>query len=50
MSEILMKYKWFGPIIEKMDRDIKRIFLKNFRMRDKNYFPEGDYEKFPNAR
>ena len=44
MSEILMKYKWMGPIIEKMDRDIKRIFMKNFRMRDKNYFPEGDYK------
>jgi len=44
MSEILKKYKWMGPIIEKMDRDIKRIFMKNFRMRDKNYFPEGDYK------
>jgi len=44
MSEILMRYKWLGPIIEKMDRDIKRIFMKNFRMRDKNYFPEGDYK------
>lgn len=44
MSEILMKYKWVGPAIEKMDRDIKRIFLKNFRMRDKKYFPEGDYK------
>ena len=44
MSEILKKYRWFGPFIEKMDRDIKRIFMKNFRMRDKNYFPEGDYK------
>ncbi|MFX0035793.1 MAG: (Fe-S)-binding protein [Candidatus Hermodarchaeota archaeon] len=44
MSELLMKYKWIGPAIEKMDRDIKRIFLKNFRMRDKKYFPEGDYK------
>ncbi|KKN17890.1 hypothetical protein LCGC14_0961290 [marine sediment metagenome] len=44
MSEILKKYKWMGPIIEKMDRDIKRIFMKNFRMRDKNFFPEGDYK------
>ncbi len=33
-----------GPIIAKMDRDIKRIFMKNFRMRDKNFFPEGDYK------
>ncbi len=44
MSEILEKYKWIGPIIEKMDRDLKRIFMKNFRMRDKNFFPEGDYK------
>ena len=44
MSEILKKYKWMGPIIEKMDRDVKRIFMKNFRMRDKNFFPEGDYK------
>ena len=44
MSEILKKYKWMGPIIQKMDRDIKRIFMKNFRMRDKNFFPEGDYK------
>jgi Fe-S oxidoreductase len=33
-----------GPLIEKMDRDIKRIFMKNFRMRDKNFFPEGEYK------
>lgn len=44
MGEILEKYKWMGPIIAKMDRDIKRIFMKNFRMRDKNFFPEGDYK------
>ncbi|TFF99354.1 MAG: (Fe-S)-binding protein [Promethearchaeota archaeon] len=44
MSDILDKYKWMGPIIQKMDRDIKRIFMKNFRMRDKNFFPEGDYK------
>ena len=44
MSEILKKYKWVGPFIQKMDRDIKKIFMKNFRMRDKNYFPEGDYK------
>ena len=44
MSEILKKYKWMGPIIAKMDRDVKRIFMKNFRLRDKNFFPEGDYK------
>ncbi|TFG28810.1 MAG: (Fe-S)-binding protein [Promethearchaeota archaeon] len=44
MSDILNKYKWMGPIIDKMDRDIKRKFMKNFRMRDKNFFPEGDYK------
>jgi len=44
VSDILKKYKWMGPIIEKMDRDIKRIFMKNFRMREKNFFPEGDYK------
>jgi fumarate reductase (CoM/CoB) subunit B len=43
MSDILNKYKWMGPIIDKMDRDVKRKFMKNFRMRDKNFFPEGDY-------
>ena len=44
MSDILDKYKWMGPIIAKMDRDIKRTFMKNFRMRDKNFFREGDYK------
>jgi len=44
MAEILKKYKWMGPIIDAMDRDIKRIFMKNFRMRDKNFFPEGEYK------
>ncbi len=44
MSDILDKYKWMGPIIQKMDRDTKRVFMKNFRMRDKNFFPEGDYK------
>ena len=44
MSEILKKYKWMGPIIQKMDRDVKKVFMKNFRMRDKNFFPEGDYK------
>ncbi len=44
MGEILKKYKWMGPIIDAMDRDIKRIFMKNFRMRDKNFFPEGEYK------
>ena len=44
MSNILDKYKWMGPIIDKMDRDVKRKFMKNFRMRDKNFFPEGDYK------
>ncbi len=33
-----------GPIIGKMDRDTKKIFMKNFRMRDRNFFPEGDYK------
>ncbi|MFX1338972.1 MAG: (Fe-S)-binding protein [Promethearchaeota archaeon] len=44
MGEILKKYKWMGPIIDAMDRDIKRLFMKNFRMRDKNFFPEGEYK------
>ncbi|MHA1527268.1 MAG: hypothetical protein ACTSQD_09560 [Promethearchaeota archaeon] len=42
MGEILDKYKWMGPIIEKMDSDIKRIFMKNFRLREKNFFSKGD--------
>ena len=44
MGEILDKYKWMGPIIEKMDSEIKRIFMKNFRLREKNFFPKGDYK------
>ena len=44
MGEILKKYKWMGPIIAGMDRDIKKIFMKNFRMRDQSFFPEGDYK------
>jgi len=44
VAEILKKYKWMGPIIQKMDRDIKKVFMKSFRMRDKNFFPEGDYK------
>ncbi len=44
MGEILKKYKWMGPIIDAMDRDVKRLFMKNFRMRDKNFFPEGEYK------
>ena len=44
MAEILKKYKWMGPIIQKMDRDVKKVFMKNFRMRNKNFFPEGDYK------
>jgi len=44
VSEILKKYKWMGPIIQKMDRDVKKVFMKNFRMRNKNFFPEGDYK------
>jgi Fe-S oxidoreductase len=44
MADILKKYKWMGPIIDQMDRDIKKIFMKNFRLRDKNFFPEGDYK------
>ncbi len=44
MSEILEKYKWMGPIIQKMDRETKKVFMKSFRMRDKNFFPEGDHK------
>jgi len=44
VAEILKKYKWMGPIIQKMDRDTKKVFMKSFRMRDKIFFPEGDYK------
>lgn len=44
MADILKKYSWMGPIIEQMDRDTKKLFMKNFRMRDKNFFPEGNYK------
>jgi len=44
MAEILKKYKWLGPTIAKMERDVKKIFMKNFRYRDKDFFPKGEYK------
>ena len=40
--ETLKKYKWMLPILEKLDRDIKRIAMKNFRLKHKNFYPEGE--------
>jgi len=44
MAELLKKYKWMGPIIQKMDRETKKIFMKNFRYRDRDFFPKGEYK------
>jgi Fe-S oxidoreductase len=38
--ETLKKYKWMLPLIENADRDIKRLVLKNFRLKRKNFYPE----------
>jgi len=43
--ETLEKYKWILPILEKLDRDIKRIAMKNFRLKHKNFYPEGEEYK-----
>jgi Fe-S oxidoreductase len=42
--ETLKKYAWMLPIIEKADRETKRLMLKNFRLKNKNFFPEGEYK------
>ena len=42
--ETLKKYKWMLPIINNADRDIKRIVMKNFRLKSKNFYPEGEYK------
>ncbi len=44
MAEILKKYKWIGMYINKMERDVKKIFMKNFRFRDRNFFPKGEHK------
>ena len=42
LFETLKKYKWILPLIEKLERDIKRIMLKNIRLKQKNFYPEGE--------
>lgn len=42
--ETLKKYKWMLPLLNKADRDIKSILMKNMRSKEKNFFPEGEYK------
>lgn len=42
--ETLKKYKWMIPIIEKADRITKSRLMKNFRLKKKNFYPEGEYK------
>jgi len=42
--ETLKKYKWMVPLIEKADRITKSTLLKNFRLKKKNFYPEGEYK------
>jgi Fe-S oxidoreductase len=44
LVEIFKKYKWVIPLITKADRETKRIILKNFRLKKKNFYPEGEYK------
>ncbi len=42
--DTLKKYKWMLPLLQKADRDIRSILMKNFRLKDKNFYPEGEYK------
>ena len=42
--ETLKKYKWMIPLLNKADRDIKSILMKNMRSKEKNFYPEGEYK------
>ncbi|MFX0042047.1 MAG: (Fe-S)-binding protein [Candidatus Hodarchaeota archaeon] len=42
--ETLKKYKWMVPLIEKADRETKARLMKNFRLKKKNFYPEGEYK------
>jgi Fe-S oxidoreductase len=42
--ETLKKYKWMLPLLNKADRDIKSILMKNMRSKEKNFYPEGEYK------
>ncbi|TFG03819.1 MAG: (Fe-S)-binding protein [Promethearchaeota archaeon] len=45
IEETLKKYEWMIPIIEKADRETKRLLMKNFRLKRKNFYPsEGEYK------
>ncbi|MFX0069587.1 MAG: (Fe-S)-binding protein [Candidatus Hermodarchaeota archaeon] len=39
IEETLKKYKWMIPIIEKADRETKRLLMKNFRQKKQNFYP-----------
>jgi len=42
--DTLKKYPWMVSLLEKADRKIKAILLKNAASKNKNFFPEGDYK------
>ena len=42
--EQLKKYKYLIPIIANAERDVKRTILKNFRLKKKDFYPEGEYK------
>ncbi|MFX1273911.1 MAG: (Fe-S)-binding protein [Promethearchaeota archaeon] len=42
--DTLKNYPWMVSLLEKADRKIKAILLKNAASKNKNFFPEGDYK------
>ena len=42
--DTLKKYPWMISLLEKAERKIKAILLKNAASKNKNFFPEGDYK------
>jgi len=42
--DTLKKYKWMLPLLQKADRDIRSILMKNFRLKEKDFYPEGEYK------
>jgi Fe-S oxidoreductase len=40
--ETLKKYEWMLPLINKADREIKSILMKNFRKKKENYYPKEE--------
>jgi Fe-S oxidoreductase len=42
--DTLKKYAWMVKYIEKADRETRRMIMKNFRLKSKNFSPEGEYK------